>query len=111
MLTFASTNRLVTPFELPWVPSVERVTVWSAGFAPVSESWNAQTAVAVTVIAPAELFVIVTVHVRGPAPLPVGLLHVSDSVSGTDEKCGVIDVSDGVVPAGSAVVEIVNVCE
>src|SRR3954452_12415350 len=36
MLTFASTNRLVTEAELPCVPSVERLTVCVAGFAPVS---------------------------------------------------------------------------
>src|SRR6476469_5828949 len=42
MLTFASTYRLTTEPELPCVPSVERLTVTVAGFAPGSLSSNFQ---------------------------------------------------------------------
>ena len=89
------------------VPSVARVT--SAVFVP---SVKCQTAVAVTVIAAALLFLKVNVHEAVFAPV-VGALQVfTENESGAaGEKCGVIDVNVAVVPAGSAFVVTVTVCE
>src|SRR5947208_3219504 len=82
MLMFASTNRLVASLELPWVPSVARVTSAVAGLAPASPSAKCQTATACAVNTPAFVLLTVTVHVRGPAPLPVTFAraHVLDTV-------------------------------
>jgi hypothetical protein len=104
-LTFASTNRLIAGPELPWVESVVRVT--SALFAP---SVKCQTASAVAVKTPGSLLEIVTVQVA-VLPVTVGFAQVSEIEPGAGETCGVIEVSEAVVPApGSAVVEIVNTC-
>jgi hypothetical protein len=100
---FAFTNVFVAGPELPWVESVERVT--STELVP---SLKCQTAVAVAVNVPGLLLLIVTVQLAVLVP-SVGVLQVSDSESGVGEMCGVIDVSVAVVPAGSAVVVIVNV--
>src|SRR5438876_1177367 len=105
MLTFASTNRLVTDPELPCEESVERRTVAVAGFAFASGSVKVQEASAVAVYTPAALLLTVTEHVR-VLPLPPGLPHVSVIVAPAGPvTCGVIEFSTAVVPAGMAVVE------
>jgi hypothetical protein len=101
MVTFASTNRFTAGPELPWVESVVLVT--DAVFVP---SVKLQTAVAFAVNTPALLLLIVTVQVR-VLPVPVGVQVVCEP--GDGETLTVRDVSDGVVPAGIAVVETLNV--
>jgi hypothetical protein len=90
--------------ELPWVESVVRVT--SVLLVP---SVKCQTASAVAVNVPGSLLLIVTVQVA-VFPVTVGLAQVLLIEPGAGETCGVIDVSDAVLPPGNAVVEIVNTC-
>jgi hypothetical protein len=93
----------------PLVPEVERVTLTEAGFALASPSTKCHVAVAFAVNTPADVLLIVTVHVAW-LPLTVGVAHVSDCDDGAGETDGVIDVSDAVVPDGNALVVIVNTC-
>jgi hypothetical protein len=111
MLTFASTNRLVTELELPCVPSVERLTVTEAGFAPASLSSNFQETSAVAVIVPAALLLTWKVQVR-VLPLPpqfAELPHVLFRIGVAGLTFGVIESNVAVVPDGIPVVETVNV--
>src|SRR5438128_2209665 len=77
MLTFASTYRLVTEPELPWVPSVVRLTLTEGGLAPASLSTKCQIAVAFAVIDAADELLAWNVHVAVlPLLLSVGAPHV-----------------------------------
>src|SRR3954468_6751266 len=104
MLTFASTNRFVTEPELPWVESVERVTLTEAGFAPASLSTKCQTDWAVATITVAVELVTWNEHVRVLVPAPphcagVAQVLVAAMIEPTS-TLGVIEVSDAVVPDG-----------
>src|SRR5205814_909215 len=112
MLTFASTNRLVTEPELPCVPSVERLTVTVAGLAPASLSSNFQDESAVAVKIAAELLLIWKVQVR-VRPLPPQFAELAQLLFNSvvlGVTCGVIDSNVAVVPDGIPVVDTVNVC-
>src|SRR5262245_39907038 len=107
MLTFASTNSFVAGPALPGVGSVVRVASAVAGFGLGSLSTKCQTAVAFAVNVPGVLLLIVTVQVA-VFPLTVG--EHADWLSGAGDTLTVSEVSEAVVPAGSAFVVIVNVC-
>src|SRR4051794_19942643 len=113
MLTFASTNRFVTEPELPWVESVERVTLTEAGLALASLSTKCQTDWAVATITLAVELVTWNEHVR-VLPLPPHLVESTQvlvaAMIDPTSTLGVIEVSDAVVPDGTAVVETLNVC-
>ena len=109
MLTFASTNRLVTEPELPCVLSVVRVTLTEAGLAPASPSTKCQIAVALAVMTAAEELLTWNVHVPVLPPLlNVGEPHVLFETEPLD-KLGVIDVIVAAVPDANAFVVTVNV--
>jgi hypothetical protein len=72
-------------------------------------SLKCQTAVAVTVIGAALLLVNVTVHDAVFVPSVGSAQVLTGTVSGVAENCGVIDVKEAVVPAGSAFVVTVTV--
>ena len=92
------------------MPSVVRLTVTVAGFAPGSPSSNFQEASAVAMKVAAELLLIWKVQVPVLPPLLiVGDPHVLFRIGVLGLTCGVIDSNVGVVPCGSAVVETVNV--
>jgi len=107
--TFAFTYRLVAgPVPPgPLFPDVERVT--SAVFGGLSLSAKCQIAVAFAVNTPTLVLLIVSVQVA-VLPFTCGLAQVVDCDVGAGETLGVIDVSVGVVPSGSATDVIVNTC-
>src|SRR5262245_46529883 len=107
MLTFASTNSFVAGPELTCGVLVGLVTSTLAGFVFGSLSTKCQTAGAFAVNVPAVLLLIVTVQVA-VFPLTVGEHAVW--LSGCGDTVTVSDVSEAVVPAGSAFVVTVNVC-
>src|SRR5437763_463139 len=116
MLTFASTNRFVAaPLPPgPWVPEVERMTSAELG---VRLPANCHVTSALSVNTPAFVLLIVTMH-DAVSPLADAEAQLSDSEIGRascrergEVNTGCVSVSESVVHAGHAVVEIVNVCE
>src|SRR5262245_7738913 len=107
MLTFASTNFFVAGPELPCVESVVRLTLTDGGVAGVSGSTKCHEAVAFAVNELCVALLMTTVHVRG---LPVRVGVQVDWVSGDGVTVTDSEFSEGLVPDGIAVDEIVNVC-
>jgi hypothetical protein len=110
IVMFASTNRFVAgPLPPgPLLPEVERVTSADAGLAPGSPSAKCQIAVALAVNVPAVLLLIWNEHVA-VFPLTFGVPQLLFEIERPPETLGVIDVSEGVVPAGLATLVTVNV--
>ena len=100
---------MVAEPELPCVPSVVRVTSVVLGV-PLPAKCQIAVALAVNVAALLLLMENVQVRVFGCPTGVVGLPHVLPRIGVDGETLGVSDVSDAVVPCGSAVVLTVNVC-
>src|SRR5437763_613393 len=116
MLTFAYTNRfLAAPLPPgPWLPEVERMTSAELRAPPPRRSSDLS---ALSVNTPAFVLLIVTMH-DAVSPLADAEAQLSDSEIGRascrergEVNTGCVSVSESVVHAGHAVVEIVNVCE